>query len=104
VSEDYTEAVKWYLKAAEQGYAAAQHNLSGCYFDGLGVAQDYVEAYKWHGLVSFGNRIHYSGGIEMAKKWDDELKNKMSAEQISESRRRIAAFRRKGVGSLLWTL
>jgi len=32
VKQDYTEAARWYRKAAEQGYALAQFNLGNmCY-------------------------------------------------------------------------
>ena len=41
------EAVKWYRKAAEQGYADAQYELGICYRDGYGVAQDKIEGVKW---------------------------------------------------------
>jgi len=40
VPQDYKEAVKWYLKAAEQGYALAQFNLGNMYYNGDGVLQD----------------------------------------------------------------
>lgn len=42
------EAVKWYLKSAEQGYANAQCNLGNCYSYGRGVTQSYTEAVKWY--------------------------------------------------------
>ncbi len=45
--KNYTEAVKWYRKAAEQGYADAQCNLGYCYKQGNGVTKDYAEAVKW---------------------------------------------------------
>ena len=45
--EDDREAVKWYRKAAEQGYAKAQYNLGVMYFKGEGVADD-AEAVKWY--------------------------------------------------------
>ena len=48
VPQDYAEAVKWYRKAADQGYAAAQTNLGLMYAHGQGVPQDYVEAVKWY--------------------------------------------------------
>jgi TPR repeat protein len=48
VTQDYAEAVKWYLKAANQGNAEAQFNLGTCYDHGQGVAQDYAEAVKWY--------------------------------------------------------
>jgi TPR repeat protein len=40
--------VKWYRKAADQGYAAAQYNLGVCYDNGGGVVQDKAEAVKWY--------------------------------------------------------
>jgi TPR repeat protein len=40
------EAVKWYRKAGEQGYADAQFELGRCYSEGLGVAKDNAEAVK----------------------------------------------------------
>ena len=47
MSQDYSEAYKWYKKAAEQGYAIAQFNVGVLYEKGEGVSQDYSEAYKW---------------------------------------------------------
>jgi len=44
---DSSEAVKWYRRAAEKGYAPAQANLCGTYFMGRGVSRDYAEAVKW---------------------------------------------------------
>ncbi len=46
--DNYVEARRWYLKAAEQGHAAAQNDLGLLYQDGQGVAWDYVEARKWY--------------------------------------------------------
>lgn len=47
VTENLTEAVKWYTKAAEQGNVKAQYNLGVCYYYGYGVEQYYGEAKKW---------------------------------------------------------
>jgi TPR repeat protein len=47
VPKDPAEAVKWCRKAAEQGYAAAQHNLGVCYLTGTGVAQDAALTLQW---------------------------------------------------------
>ena len=41
---DYTKALNWTLKAAEQGSAVAKNYLGIIYADGLGVSQDYAEA------------------------------------------------------------
>ena len=47
-SQNYAEAVRWCRKAADQGYARAQHNLGYMYEKGYGVDQDYVEAARWY--------------------------------------------------------
>ena len=46
--ENYAEAVKWYRKAAEQGFTFAQSDLAVCYRKGQGVPQSYNEAVKWY--------------------------------------------------------
>ena len=47
VSQDYTQAVYWFKKAAEQGNAFAQNYLAYCYQYSLGVTQDYTQAVYW---------------------------------------------------------
>ena len=47
-NKEYAEAVKWFAKAAELGYANAQWMLGYCYEMGQGVAKDYVVAVKWY--------------------------------------------------------
>lgn len=45
--KDYSQAVKWYLKAAEQGHVKAQVQLGICYANGLGVDKNESKAYGW---------------------------------------------------------
>ena len=45
--QDYLQAVKWYLKSAEQGHIKAQAQLGICYANGLGVDKDENKAYYW---------------------------------------------------------
>ena len=52
VPQDYEEAVRWYLRAAEQGDVEAQVNIGIMYFEGRGVVQDYVQAHKWTNLAA----------------------------------------------------
>jgi hypothetical protein len=47
VEKNYAEAVKWYRKAAEQGFADAQNKLGDCYYKGEGVNANFAEAVKW---------------------------------------------------------
>ena len=47
IAENYSRAVYWYTKAAEQGYADAQYELGLCYYEGRGVEQNYKKAIEW---------------------------------------------------------
>jgi TPR repeat protein len=44
----YREAVRWYQKAADQGFAGAQNNLANMFEQGHGVTQDYSKAAQWY--------------------------------------------------------
>jgi TPR repeat protein len=46
--EQYDEAFKWYMKAANQGFTDAEINLGIYYEDGLGVEKNIPEAIKWY--------------------------------------------------------
>ena len=44
-----SEAIKWYVRSAEQGYGVASNNLAGIFMTGDdGVAVDQDEAKTWH--------------------------------------------------------
>jgi TPR repeat protein len=45
---DYSEALRWFSKAADQGSIAAQYNIGWLYRNGRGVVQDYAEAMRWY--------------------------------------------------------
>ena len=82
-AKDFVEAVKLYLKAAEQGHTGAQYNLGVCYSNGDGVEKNCVEAMKWYrkaaeqGLAqaqyNFGVCYYHGDGVEKdlleAVKW-----------------------------------
>ena len=46
--DQYTQALPWCLKAANQGDVGAQSALGWMYDKGRGVTQDYAEAVKWY--------------------------------------------------------
>ena len=48
VEKDIVQAVYWYRKAAEQGFAPAQSNLGYLYANGYGVEKDIVQAVYWY--------------------------------------------------------
>ncbi len=54
--------MKWYRKAADQGYANAQGNVGLLYENGLGVPKNPIEAQKWF-------RMAVANGLEPAKQF-----------------------------------
>ncbi len=46
-AKDTAEALRWYRRAGDQGYAAAQYNLGQAYNLGNGVEKDPAEAARW---------------------------------------------------------
>ena len=48
VAQDWSKAVEWCTKAAEQGHAWAQNDLGFWYENGIGVAQDRSKAAEWY--------------------------------------------------------
>jgi len=87
---DTAAALKWYRRASEQGYALAQFNLGMRYYESKDVVADPVEAYTWLSLASLQ-------GISDAAKPRDELKHRMSGQQISEAQQRINTLSSKRI-------
>ena len=49
IKQDYSEAARWWRKAAEQGHAEAQYRLaSDCYGQGQGVQKSAADAAMWY--------------------------------------------------------
>jgi uncharacterized protein len=46
--QDYSEAMRWYRKAADRGLASAQTSIGMMYNYGNGVPIDYAEAARWY--------------------------------------------------------
>jgi TPR repeat protein len=67
-------------KAAEQGFAKAQHNLGALYGNGRETTKDSVQAYKWLSLAQ-------QGGYKDSQQALDWLKPQMTAEQIAQAQR-----------------
>ena len=72
---DYSQALSWYHKAAEQNNTDAQLILGNCYYDGLGIEEDYQQAFYWYEKAAalgnaeaqntLGDCYYYGHGIEM---------------------------------------
>ena len=78
--QDYAEALVWYRRAAESGYAKAQFAVGTMYIGGEGVPQDYVLAHMWLNLAG-------AGGRERAGELRDLLARHMTPAQIADAQR-----------------
>ena len=82
-NENYTEAMEWYLKAADAGNAAAMVYIGNKYYYGQGVSQDYGKAMEWYlkaadagkatAMYNIGYMYEHGGGVnqdyEKAMEW-----------------------------------
>ena len=99
--QDFIEAAKWYRKAADQGHfnqdaVNAMGRLGVLYVKGLGVKQDYQEAYF---LLGFGTpTVKYldkdAADAEFAAL--DEAEKHLTPEQISAANKRAREWRPAG--------
>ena len=101
VSEDATEAARWYRLAAEQGHADAQFNLAVSYDFGEGVSEDATEAIRWYRLAAeqghadaqFNLGVSYADGEGVSKDavqaymWLDLAAARGTGEQREEAAR-----------------
>jgi putative methionine-R-sulfoxide reductase with GAF domain len=51
VPQDYSTALRWFLKAGEQGHVGAQDTLGAYYYLGRGAPKDITRAYFWSVLA-----------------------------------------------------
>lgn len=96
VPQDYREAVRWYLLAAEQDNSDAQNNLGLMYENGEGVPQNYVRAHMWQNLSASAS---VGEDREMAVRNRDRVANEMTPEDIAEAQRLAREWKPKGSGS-----
>ena len=122
VPQDFTEAVKWFRLAANQGVAFAQYSLGVAYDFGTGVPKDFTEAVKWYrlaaaqgyALAQFNLGLMYARGTGVpedyvqaykwwnlaaaagnadAKNYKRKVAEKMTKEHIAEAQRLSTAFK-----------
>ena len=111
VAQDYKQAVSWYRKAADQGFANAQTQLGLSYFLGGGVIQDSKQARDWlvkaalqgDARAMFGMafvadtkteqyawfNLASAYGYSDARKLRDGLAKEMTAQQLAAGQDRI---------------
>ena len=77
VPQDYLEAVRWFKKAAEQGFLLSQILLGNIYFNGDGMPQDYSEAVKWYRKATeqsyYAYELGYCYEMGLGVSWPDRI-------------------------------
>ena len=63
---ELSEAIKWFLIAAEQGNAKAQNDLGFCYDKGEGVSQNYEEAARWYRKAAEQGQVYAQYNLALA--------------------------------------
>ena len=86
VVKNETEAIKWWMCAADQNNAEAQFSLGLAYFLGKGVREDRVRAYMWSSLAA-------AQDFQKAADFRDNLAKQMTSQQISEAQRLSAEWK-----------
>ena len=116
MDEDFTKAVYWYKKAAEQGDTKAQLNLAVMFRYGTGVTEDFTQAVYWYKKAAeqgdtkaqlslaemyasgdgvpenfvlaykWGN-LASARGRDKAKELKNEIRKRMTRDQIAEAQR-----------------
>lgn len=93
IPQDEAEAARWFRLAADQGKATAQRYLGLMYADGQGVPQDDVAAYMWLELAASGT--HPDARRQEPAARLDQLRWRMTFEQLAEARRRAREWNPK---------
>jgi hypothetical protein len=90
VPQSDAEAAKWWLKAAEQGHAAAQHCLALAYINGEGVQCDLIRAYMWLSIEQDAQPIPGHDRVFFNPAPDEiieTLEGQMTAKDAADARR-----------------
>ncbi len=84
VQQNMAQALQWYHMAAANGNAVAQYNLGSMHANGHGVPQSVMQAAMWFSIVEANADTTRRGAAEQARR---QVEEKMTAEQIAESKR-----------------
>lgn len=109
VTQDDNEAVKWFHRAAQQGYREAQYRLGERYEYGTGVPEDHAEAVKWFrkaaeqgyheakyrlgvmfrdGQGVLQDDVQAYAWLSLANSWEkDDLQERISSTQAAQARK-----------------
>jgi len=90
VARDHREAARWYLRAAEKGYARAQNDIGFMLGFGEGIPpQDDVQAYKWLSLAIERYTAKNQARLDQAVKDRATLRARMTPAQLAQAEREV---------------
>lgn len=108
IKQSYEEAIKWYRKAAEQGFAQAQCNLGLMYKSGTSVTQSSEEAIKWFRKAAEQDNAQaqcnlgliYKDGTGIAQSSEEAIKwyRKAAEQGYAEAQFRLGTMYEDGAG------
>lgn len=90
---DYKSAARWFTAAADYGLGDSQFNLAVLYENGMGVAKDQQQAYKWLVLAA-------KSGDKDAAARRDSLKAKLSAGDVAAAETAAKDWRAKAMPNM----
>ena len=89
VPQDYSEAVKWYRMAADQGNDWAQYSLGSMYEEGRGVPEDHSEALKWYQKAADKGNFFAKLCLEDSSSNDDEPTDDSDVSNIVRNQKKV---------------
>jgi tetratricopeptide (TPR) repeat protein len=85
---DLEEALKWYRRAAEEGWPPAEARLGDLLSDSFFSKPDFVEACQWLSLAA-------AAGDKMSEARLHRMKTKLTSQQLDEVEKRVAGLTRR---------
>jgi len=79
--------VKWFQKAADQGYAYAQFNLAISFEHGTGNPKNNIQAHKWFNIATSLYPATDKASRDQAVAGRDRVAQLMTPEQIAEAQK-----------------
>jgi TPR repeat protein len=108
VTQDYSEASRWYRKAAEHGYANAQFGLADLYLHGKGVPQNFAETAHWtqkaadqgYAKAQAGLGYLYSNGVGVSQNYAEAFQwySKAADQGNVDAEHALGYMYRSGIG------
>lgn len=84
VIQNFKEALRLNISAAEAGYVPAQYNLAVAYANGVGTFRDPVKAHMWFNIAA-------ASGYANAAQSRDQLASRMAEAEVARAHQRAKA-------------